>query len=99
MSATKSLKMKRRLAHGIIGLATLALAPLPAFGQVTNGSFETPAVTPGTFTSFNAGTSFAGWTVVGPNGTQVAIVSGTFTQNGFSFPAQNGVQCATAFRR
>ena len=30
--------------------------------------------------------------MIGPSGKEVAIVSGTFTQNGFSFPAQDGVQ-------
>jgi hypothetical protein len=30
--------------------------------------------------------------VFGPSGTAVSIVSGSFTQNGVSFPAQDGVQ-------
>ncbi len=29
---------------------------------------------------------------MGPSGDDVGVVSGTFVQNGFSFPAQNGVQ-------
>src|SRR4029077_2901008 len=34
---------------------------------------------------------FTGWKVVGAAG-NVAIVSGTFTQNGYSFPAESGKQ-------
>ena len=57
---------------------------------VTNGSFETPTVPAGSFTNFNTGsTLITGWTVVGP---QVSVVSGTFTQLGFNFPAGNGSQ-------
>jgi hypothetical protein len=72
--------------------ATLALSG-GVQAQVVNGSFETPAVTPGTFTLFSAGGSgFSGWGVVGPSGTNVAIVSGTFAQNGVTFEAQAGNQ-------
>jgi len=57
---------------------------------LTNGDFETSPVPVGSFTNFNSGsTLIPGWTVVGP---QVSIISGTFTQNGFSFPAESGVQ-------
>jgi len=57
---------------------------------LVNGSFETPVVPVGSFSLFNSGsTGITGWTVVG---LQVGVVSGTFTQNGISFPAQDGVQ-------
>ncbi len=47
-------------------------------------------VTPGTFTDFPTGSALiSGWTVVGPTSTAVAIVSGTFSQLGVSFPAQD----------
>jgi hypothetical protein len=61
---------------------------------LTNPSFETPVVTPGTFTTFNTGSvAITGWTVTGPAaGTNVAIVSTTFVQNGVTFVAQDGVQ-------
>ncbi|MGE5524642.1 MAG: DUF642 domain-containing protein [Rhodospirillaceae bacterium] len=76
--------------HGVTALAAALLAPIPATAQVTNGSFETPVVPAGSFTLFNSGSSaITGWTVVGP---QVAIVSGTFTQSGITFPAQSGSQ-------
>lgn len=60
-----------------------------AHGTVTNGSFEVPPVTPGTFATYVAGsTSITGWTVVGSN---VAVVSGTYVDS-VTFNAQNGAQ-------
>jgi Protein of unknown function (DUF642) len=60
---------------------------------ILNGSFETPTVPVGGFTDFAVGSSaLTSWSVVGPAGTNVAIVSGSFSQNGVSFPAQDGVQ-------
>jgi hypothetical protein len=58
---------------------------------LTNGSFETPVVPAGSFQLFFTGGSFTGWSVVGATG-NVGIVSGTFTQNGISFPAEDGSQ-------
>lgn len=70
----------------VIGCGTL---PLRA-NLIDNGSFETPVVTPGFFENFDSGsTGITGWTVVGP---QVSVVSGTFSQNGIAFPAEDGVQ-------
>jgi Protein of unknown function (DUF642) len=64
-----------------------------AYAQVTNPSFETPTVTPGTFTNFLTGSPLIpGWAVVGLNNTEVSIVSGTFQQGGITFEAQNGNQ-------
>jgi hypothetical protein len=77
---------------GVFACAVLAL-PAANAATITNGSFETPVVTPGTFTLFNVGSSgLTGWTVVGPAGTDVATVSTTFSQNGVTFQAQDGVQ-------
>ena len=56
-----------------------------------NGSFEHPTVPAGGFTVFSSGTTFSHWKVVGSSG-NVAEVSGTFTQNGFTFPAGCGMQ-------
>ena len=43
---------------------------------ITNGSFEVPTVTAGTFSNFLTGsTAISGWTVFGP---AVSIVSGSF---------------------
>ncbi|HEY2105282.1 MAG TPA: DUF642 domain-containing protein [Candidatus Binataceae bacterium] len=59
---------------------------------MTNGSFELPMVAPGSFTLASTGSStIPGWTVVGASG-NVAVTSGTFAQNGYSFPAENGKQ-------
>src|SRR5262245_30540208 len=62
-----------------------------AYADIMNGSFETPAVPAGGFTLFPPNV-IPGWTVVGPAGTSVGIVSGTFTQLGVMFPAQDGSQ-------
>jgi len=81
----------------VVALSLSALVS-PAYpAPFTNGDFETPTVPTGNFTLFATGsTSITGWTVVGPTGGNVAIVSGSFTQfdNGinFIFPAQSGVQ-------
>lgn len=57
---------------------------------IVNGSFESPAVPPGGYTNFPAGsTAIPGWTVVGIDS---ALTSGTFTQSGIVFQAQDGNQ-------
>ena len=72
-------------------LATLGSLPLRA-DSITNGSFESPVVPVGSFTNFASGsTLIPGWTVIGA-ASGVSIVSGTFTQNGISFPAEDGAQ-------
>ncbi len=58
---------------------------------IKNGSFEKPVVGPGSYALFSTGQTFKHWTVIGASG-DVGIVSGTFTQNGFSFPAEKGGQ-------
>ena len=60
---------------------------------MTNPSFETPVVPVGSFQAFNTGSAaITGWTVTGAAGTQVAIVSTAFVQNGVSFEAEDGNQ-------
>jgi Protein of unknown function (DUF642) len=69
----------------------LLLTSSIARAQVTNGSFETPTVTAGTFTNFPTGSAaITGWTVVGSPNTEVSIVSGTFSQFGITFEAAPG---------
>lgn len=77
------------IAAGFLMLA----AALPARANLlADASFETPAVAAGGFTLFNTGTTIgSAWSVVGAPG-NVGVVSGTFTQFGFSFPAQDGTQ-------
>ncbi len=74
-----------------LGVLILGALGLPARANlISNGSFETPVVPTANFSNFNIGsTAITGWTVVGP---QVSIVSGSFSQGGLSFPAENGNQ-------
>jgi Protein of unknown function (DUF642)/PEP-CTERM motif len=83
-----------RFAICIAAVASLLVAASSAQANLlTNGSFETPTVPNGGFTSFPVGSAtLTGWTVFGPAGTEVAIVSGSFSQGGVSFPAQDGTQ-------
>lgn len=75
-----------------LGVAFLLTAG-GANAQVANGSFEAPLVQPGSYSSFAVGSNaIPGWTVVGPAGTEVAIVNTTFTQFGVTFEAQSGAQ-------
>jgi len=71
--------------------ASLLMNSADAANLIKNGSFETPVVAVGGYELFSTGDTFAGWKVVGANG-NVAVVSGTFTQNGFTFPAAGGSQ-------
>ena len=58
---------------------------------VLNGSFEDPLVTVNSFSNFNSGSNaITGWTVMGPAGSHVSIVSGTFLAP--AFPAEDGAQ-------
>jgi hypothetical protein len=78
---------------GFILSGLLLLATVPVDADILNGSFETPVVTPGTFLLFSVGSALIpNWTVVGVGAQNVGIVSGTFTQNGVTFPAQSGSQ-------
>lgn len=75
------------VAYGVV--LTLAVAPAEAF-PIVNGSFEVPTVPPGGFINYPAGsTAITGWTVVGVDS---SVVSGSFTQSGIVFQAQNGNQ-------
>ncbi len=58
---------------------------------IVNGSFENPSVAASTYRLWSTGQSLPGWRVVGAKG-NVAIVEGTFGQNGFRFPAGAGKQ-------
>ena len=84
--------------RNVIRAATVAGAVLAATGAnaaslILNGSFETPLVPVGNFTSFPVGgATLTNWSVTGPSNTEVAIVSGSFSQNGVTFNAQDGNQ-------
>lgn len=78
---------------GFVLSGLLLLATVPVYADILNGSFETPVVVPGTFQLFPVGSVLIpNWTVVGVGTQHVAIVSGSFTQNGVTFPAQSGSQ-------
>jgi Protein of unknown function (DUF642) len=87
--------MRRRGIGLVIGIgvciAALSGTALAAPGMIKNGSFEKPVVPVGGFQLFPNGGSFSHWTVVGAPG-NVGVVSGAFTQGGFTFPAKAGQQ-------
>lgn len=80
----------------VIGIVTgliLSAAGAHAATLLTNGSFETPVVAAGNFTSIPVGSALlTGWSVIGPAGAAVSPVSTTFSQNGVAFVAQDGAQ-------
>ncbi len=73
-----------------IGFAQSSYAK-PAANLLTDGGFEKPVVPSKSYDVFSTGQTFSKWTVVGATG-DVGIVSGAFTQNGFTFPAKSGNQ-------
>jgi len=58
---------------------------------VENGSFEADEAPVGFYTLVPPGT-VTGWDFIGPPGSNVAIIGENFSQGGFTFPAQEGVQ-------
>ncbi len=83
----------RRLVH--IGLLATVLGVAGYQAQAANllkdGGFEKPPAPVGGYTLYGTGQKIGPWTVVGAAG-NVATLSGTFTQNGFTFPARSGQQ-------
>jgi len=76
----------------VAACAALIFSSTAQGNSITNGSFETPVVPPGSFTNFAIGSSgITGWTVIGA-GSDVSIVSTTFAQNGVAFEAEDGNQ-------
>src|SRR5437868_10583689 len=77
----------------VVGVALLGTAAVQADAAnlVKNGSFETPIVPDGGYTTYNTGDSFTGWTVVGDPG-NVAVVSGDLMYCGHQFTAKKGKQ-------
>jgi len=76
----------------LVLLLGLLAAPAADANLLTNGGFEAPVVNP-PFELFASGSNaIPGWIVSGPTGKRVAIVIGGFSQNGVTFPAQEGAQ-------
>jgi hypothetical protein len=71
--------------------ARIAAGAPDLLNLVRDGSFESPIAPSGGFLVFNVGSRFSRWHVVGASG-NIGIVSGTFAQNGFTFPAGCGSQ-------
>jgi HpiC1 cyclase len=76
------------LVAAILGAATLSADA--AGNLVKDASFEKPTVEDGGFLLLSAGAAFNGWSVVGSG--NIAIFSGDYAQDGFSFPAKKGAQ-------
>jgi hypothetical protein len=80
-------------AAALVVILLLTMSGARAATLLTNGSFELPVAPVGSFTTIPVGSSLlTGWSVIGPAGTAVSPVNGTFSQSGVSFPAQDGVQ-------
>jgi hypothetical protein len=70
-------------------LVTCLSGGASAANLIRNGSFESPALASG-FALFSTGsTALKNWKIVGAAG-NLATVSGTFAQNGFTFPSKSG---------
>jgi len=79
----------------LLAILIVALAGVDARAAslITNGSFETTStpVPAGGFNLYSPGqTGLTGWTIVGAPGTDIGVVSGTYTDLGISFPAEDG---------
>ena len=73
----------------VVAAVAFAAAPVHA-NLLIDGSCETPVISAGIYGNDVTGaTAITGWTVVGIN---AAVTSGTFTQRGITFEAQDGVQ-------
>lgn len=57
---------------------------------ITNGGFETPAPPAGGFTLYNPGANIGGFTVFGNAGSNVAVISNTFSDNTGTNNARSG---------
>lgn len=83
-------RMGTRVRRAGVALALCMGCGTAAANLLVNGSFEAPAITPGSFLNFGAGSPLiTGWTVVGVDS---AVVSGSFVQNGITFNAAAGSQ-------
>ena len=79
----------RMMAGAMLAVLLGAVPTARAANLIKDGGFEKPPTATGSYIVYNTGQTFEQWTVVGASG-NVATVSGTFTQNGYSFPAKSG---------
>jgi hypothetical protein len=59
---------------------------------IQDGDFETPVVPMGGYTGFDSGSALGPWTVIGPYGDGVALLSSSLSEDGYTYNAQSGVQ-------
>jgi hypothetical protein len=85
------MKIPRRAIRALCVAVTLVTIQARASGLVKDGSFEKPVIADDTYQNFAEGSKIGAWTVIGDGGS-VAIVSGSFTYAGYSFPASAGKQ-------
>jgi hypothetical protein len=84
--------VRRSMCVGLLAAALgLAGSGAKAANLLHDGDFETPLAPVGGFVVFATGQKIGPWTVLGAPG-NVGLVSGTFTQNGFTFPARSANQ-------
>jgi hypothetical protein len=73
----------------ILALSFSSLAAADIANLVQDGSFETPQVASGSYSTLAGGSTAGSWAV---RGTEVALVSTSFTGGGFTYQAQSGSQ-------
>ena len=88
--------MMRRTIFALVGVYCVAIVALatPAAASanlIVNGDFSSPTEPVGNYSLAPEATTFPGWRVVGANG-DVAIMSGAFVQDGFTFDADRSSQ-------
>lgn len=76
---------------GFAALLTASALTAQGANLIKNGGFEKPIVPAGSYTCFNTGKTFPGWTVAGATG-NVCVLSATYTANGFTFSPEAGSQ-------
>jgi hypothetical protein len=59
---------------------------------VQDGDFESPVVPSGTYETFATGGTLGPWTVIGPTGSTVVLISNTASEFGYTYNAESGVQ-------
>jgi uncharacterized protein (TIGR03437 family) len=91
--AAPAATLKPKKSAFLVAIAIVVAAGTAQANLLVNGSFESPIVPAGGFQNFDSGSGgITGWTVTGPAGTNVSVVSGTFKDAGFSFPSEDGSQ-------
>src|ERR1700722_17670124 len=59
---------------------------------IQDGDFETPVLASGTYETFATGGALGSWTVTGPPGSDVVLITNTASEFGYTYNAESGVQ-------